>query len=57
MPLINYEVTFQLTCSKNSILAAGIVASQVPKFRITDTKLYVPAAAFSTQGNVRLLKQ
>ena len=40
-----------------SILAAGTTASQVPKFRVTDTKLYVPVATLSTQSNVRLLKQ
>ena len=28
MPLINCEITLQLTCSKKSILAAGTVANQ-----------------------------
>ena len=35
MPLINFETTFQLTCSKKIILAAGTVASKVPTFKIT----------------------
>ena len=38
-----------------SILVAGTVANQVPKVRITRTKLYVPVV--STQENIKLLKQ
>ena len=38
-----------------SILVAGTVANQVPKVRITSTKLYVPVV--STQENIKLLKQ
>ena len=41
MPLINCEISLQLTCSKKSILAAGTAANRVPKFRITDTKLFI----------------
>ena len=41
MSLINCEISLQLTCSKKSILAAGTAANQVPKFRITDTKLFI----------------
>ena len=51
MPLINYEITLQLTCSKKSILVAYTAANQVPKFRITNTKLYVPVV---TQENIKL---
>ena len=40
MPLINCEISLQLTCSIKSILTAATAANQVPKFRITDTKLY-----------------
>ena len=36
------EINLQLTCSKKSILAAGTAVNQVLKFRITDTKIYVP---------------
>ena len=31
--------------------------NQVRKFPITDTKLYVPVATWSTQGNAKLLQQ
>ena len=40
-----------------SILVARTVANQVPKFRITNAKLYVPVVTLSTQGNIKLLKQ
>ena len=57
IPLINCKITIKLTCSKKSILAAGNVANQVPKFRITNTKLYDPVVTLSTQENIKLLKQ
>ena len=57
MSLINSEFTLQLTCSKKSILAAGNVANQVPKFKITGTKLYVPVVTLSIQENIKLLKE
>ena len=38
-------------------LVAGTAANQVPEFKITDTKLYVPVVTLSTQDNVKLLKQ
>ena len=56
VPLINCEITFQLTCSKKSFLAASTIANQVPKRKITGTKLYVPVANLSTQENLELLK-
>ena len=56
MPLINCKITLQLTCSKKSILAAGTAANQVPKFKTTDTKLYVPVVILSTY-NIKLVKQ
>ena len=46
-----------MTCSKKSILAAGTVANQVSKFKITGTKLYVPVVTLSTQENKKLLSQ
>ena len=55
--LINCEITLKLTCSEKHILAAGIAANQVPRFRITNTKLYVPVVTLSTQENIKLLKQ
>ena len=57
MLLINCKITLRLTCSKKSILVAGTAANQVPKFRITKTKLYVPVVTLSTQENIKLLKQ
>ena len=43
--------------SKDCFLVAGTAANQVPEFKITDTKLYVPVVTLSTQDNVKLLKQ
>ena len=57
MLLINYEVCLQLKWSKNCILVAGTAANQNPKFKRTDTKLYVPLVTLSTQENLKLLKQ
>ena len=56
-PLINCEISLQLTGSTKSILAADTAGNQVPKFKITDTKLYVPVVTLSTQNNIKLLKQ
>ena len=50
MPLINCEINHQLRWSKDCILVAGTAANKVPKLRITDTKLYVPVVALSTQN-------
>ena len=57
MPLIDCEITFQWTCSKKSIPVAGTAANQVPKYIITNIKLYVPAVTLSTQENIKLIKQ
>ena len=46
MPLINSEVTLQLTCSKKSIAVAGNAANRVPKFKITEEKLCVTVAIY-----------
>ena len=55
--LINCKITLQVISPKKSIIVPGNVANQVPKFRITDTKLYVPVVTLSTQDNTKLLKQ
>ena len=39
------------------ILISGCVDNQLPKFEITDTKLYVPVVTLSNQENVKLLDQ
>ena len=57
MSLINCEIILQLACSKKLILVSSTAANQVPKSRITDAKLYVPVVTFSTQDNIKLLKQ
>ena len=57
MSLINCKITLQVISPKKSIIVPGNVANQVPKFRITDTKLYVPVVTLSTQDNTKLLKQ
>ena len=41
---------------KKSILVAGSVVNQVPKIKITDTKLHVPVVTLSTQDKIKLLK-
>ena len=54
MPLITCEVNLILTWSSTCVITnytgAGI-------FKITDTKLYVPAVSLSTQDNSKLLQQ
>ena len=50
MPLINCEISLQLTCSKKRILAAGTAANQA-------ANLYVPVVTLSTQDDIKLLKQ
>ena len=56
MPLINCEITLQLTCSKKCILVAGTAGNQVPKLRITNAKIYVPVVTLSTQKNNKTTK-
>ena len=57
MPFINCEINLQLKWSLKCILVVGTAADQVPEFKITDTKLYVPVAIVSAQDNAKLLKQ
>ena len=57
MPLINCEINIILKWSEDWILISGCIDNQVPKFEITDTKLYVPVVTLSTQENVKLLDQ
>ena len=42
MSLISCEITPQSTCSRKTILVAGTAANEVPKLRITNTKLFLP---------------
>ena len=54
MPLINCEVNLILTWSPTCVIfpATGEI-----KFKITETKLYVPVVTLSTQDNANLLEQ
>ena len=54
MPLINCEVNLELTWSKDCVI---INSTGEGKFAITETKLHIPVVTFSTQDNMKLLKQ
>ena len=54
IPLINCEVNLILTWSLTFIISS---ATGETKFKITDTKLYVPVVILSTQDNAKLLQQ
>ena len=55
MPLINFEVNLILKWSSTRVVIYS--ATGEAKFKITDTKLYVPVVTLSTQDNVKLLQQ
>ena len=55
MPLINCEISLQLKWSEESLLVDGTAANEVPEFKTTDSKLYVPVVTLSTQDNVKRL--
>ena len=57
MPLINCEIILQFKWTEDCILVAGTATNQVPDFKITDTKLYIPDVTLSTQDNIKQLKQ
>ena len=66
IPLINCEVELILIWSKNCVLAdmtldadvdPAIVAPSGATFKITDTKLYVPAVTLSKENHTKLLEQ
>ena len=54
MPLINCEVNLILTWSPTCVISS---ATGETKFKITETKLYVPVVTLSTQDNTKLLQQ
>ena len=54
MPLINCEINLILTWSENCVISSATGAT---KFKITDTKLYVPVVTSSTQDIIKLLQQ
>ena len=54
MLLINCEIDLILTCSEDCVTSYAIGKT---KFAITDTKLYVPVVALSTQDNAKPFEQ
>ena len=54
IPLINCEISLILTWSESCALTSG---GQVPTLAITDTKLYFPVLALSTQDNIKIMEQ
>ena len=54
MSLINCEVNLTLTWSSTCVITNSRVSG---KFATTETKLYVPVVALSTQDNTKLLQQ
>ena len=57
MLLINCEINLVLTWSKNYLIAATAIDSQVPTFGIINTNVYVLIVTLSNQDNVKLLKK
>ena len=54
MPLINCKVNLILTWPSTCVISSAIGET---KFKITETKLYVPLVTFLTQDNAKLLQQ
>ena len=54
MSLINCEINLILAWSKDCVISSTTGAT---KFKITDTKFYVPVVTLSTQDNAKLLQQ
>ena len=54
MPLVNCEINLILTLSEDCVISS---ATGKTKFKIKDTKLYVPVITLSTQDNAKLLRQ
>ena len=54
MPLIDCEINVILTWSVDYVIS---FATGVTKFKITDTKLYVPLVTLSTQDHAKLWQQ
>ena len=55
--LINCEINLILTSSNRYFITDNFIDDQVPTFRITDTKLYVPVVNLSIQDNAKLFEQ
>ena len=64
MPFINYKIHLELSWNNNCVMyGADIYAggddvnNSKTTFQITNTKLYIPIASFSTKDNVNQTKQ
>ena len=68
IPLINYEVSLNLTWSANCVLTSKATRDVAPggdainnptneTFKIKDTKLHVPVVTFSAENDSKLLEQ
>ena len=57
IPLINREINFTLTWSKNCVIVSTNFANQSATFPITDKILCVSVVTLSTQDNSKLLQQ
>ena len=55
--LINCEIISILTWSENCVISSSTAANPAKSFAITDTKLFVPVVALSTDANTKLLQQ
>ena len=55
--MINCEIDLILTLSNRYFITDNFIDDQVPTFRITDTKLYVPVVNLSIQDNAKLFEQ
>ena len=53
MPLINCEINLILSWSSTCVL---FNSTDEGRFKITDTKLYVPVVTLSTKDNAKLLQ-
>ena len=54
MSLINCEINLILTWSEDCVISS---ATRENKFKITDTKLYVPVVTLSIQDKANLLQK
>ena len=54
MPLINCDSSLILTWSSNCVISSDSASNEARELIITDTILYVPIVALSTQDNANL---
>ena len=57
MPLVIYEIIFDLNQSENCVIVATNVTAQATTYSKTDANRYAPVVVLSTQNHAKLLKQ